>query len=302
MKDRRIWVVALDLTPMDKTILDYVSKMSEALSPKEVHFVHVLAEFDNYAYDNSEFRNLMNMLAAEKLAQVEKKVATYFSKSTISFFSHLEQGEPFEEIIRLSTEVNASGVIVGKKRSAMGSGIISERLSRNLPCDFLLIPASTTFRLERIMVATDFSDHSSLAMVKAQDIKDSIPTATIYAHHSYAVPMGYSKSGKTFEQYANIVLATAEDAMKKWLKQFKHACTPVFSLVKSDDTSSRILASAVEKQVDMIVMGSKGQSRISLAFLGSYTLKLLKQNQKIPVLIVKKEGENMNLLDALKRM
>lgn len=302
MNTGRIWVVGLDFSSMDKTLLDYVRKMSVLLKPKELHFVHVLAEFDNFTYGNTEFRALMNMLATEKMELLEKEVSSYFSTDDIQYTCHIGQGEPFEEVIRLSIETKASGVIIGKKHSEMGSGIISERLSRNLPCDFLLIPAKTEFRLKRIMVATDFSEHSSLAMIKAQDIKDSVPNVELYSHHSYAVPMGYSKSGKSFDEFAAIMLKTVKESMTKWSKQFKHVSTPIFSLIKSEETTIQILSSAVENEMDMIVMGSKGQTRLSLVFLGSHTLKLLKQNQKIPVLIVKKEGENMTLLDALKRV
>ena len=52
-------------------------------------------------------------------------------------------------------------------------------------------------------------------------------------------------------------------------------------------TSSYILNFANEQDVDFIIMGAKGHSKVALLLLGSVTESLLNQNKTIPTLIVK---------------
>jgi hypothetical protein len=41
---------------------------------------------------------------------------------------------------------------------------------------------------------------------------------------------------------------------------------------------------------------------VSYSLLGSNTMKVMKENDSIPLLIVKKEGENLDIIEGLKRM
>jgi len=164
----------------------------------------------------------------------------------------------------------------------------------------MLIPEDSVPRLNNIMVTTDFSDHATLAMQSAIDIKGENKKINILAFHNYSVPWGYTKTGKTFEEVADIMKINAESEMSKWSNQFS-SIKPNFKL-KEHSIQDEILDFANNNHVDLLVMGSKGQTKASLALLGSSTMKVVKKNERIPLLIIKKEGENIDFIDAIKKM
>jgi nucleotide-binding universal stress UspA family protein len=149
-------------------------------------------------------------------------------------------------------------------------------------------------------VATDFSEHSTLAMKTAHSLKELNNKINLLAYHRYVVPMGWSKSGKSFEEFVKIMKWNAGEEMKSWIDDFKYEINPELTLQEDNSLATDIIDVADRNSVDLIVVGSKGLTKTSLALLGSNTLKMLKANDHIPMLVVKKEGENMKLLDALK--
>jgi hypothetical protein len=120
--------------------------------------------------------------------------------------------------LNLVLEIKADLVITGRKKSSKGSSIVSDRLARNLPCNFLIVPEGYESQLHNITVATDFSNHATLAIQKAIDIGGFDENIKIMAHHSYSVPTGYSTSGKSFEEFAEIMKVHAEKGMNEWFK------------------------------------------------------------------------------------
>ena len=59
-------------------------------------------------------------------------------------------------------------------------------------------------------------------------------------------------------------------------------------LIRSGHIVEEIIRAAEESEVDLIVMGSHGNSAIKAAMLGSITFGVIHKDTKIPVLVVKK--------------
>ncbi|MEO9802004.1 MAG: universal stress protein [Reichenbachiella sp.] len=302
MKNKEVWIVPIDFSKMDLDILKYTRFLSSISQPEKIHFINVVKEPEIFTYLSGEYLGYSDQLVVDQKLMLEHRVEKYFNNSGIKYECHVNSGLPFDEVVSLVLERKADLVITGRKKSSNGSGIVSDRLARNLPCNFLIVPEGYEPQLENIAVATDFSNHATLAMQKAIEIGMVNEKAKIIGHHSYSVPMGYSKSGKSFEEFAQIMKVNAEKAMDEWSKKFQHRIKPVLTFNKDDSLDDQILGMVEENNIDLIVIGSKGQTKASLALLGSTTMKLLKANDRIPLLIVKIAGENLNFLDALKRV
>lgn len=70
-------------------------------------------------------------------------------------------------------------------------------------------------------------------MQKAIDIGTLNEKIKIIAHHSYSVPMGYSKSGKNFKEFAGIMKLHAEKNMNERSKKFQHSIESVLTIDKN---------------------------------------------------------------------
>ena len=193
-------------------------------------------------------------------------------------------------------------VIAGKKKLSGGAGVVSDRLSRNLPCNFMIVPEGFRPKLKNILVTTDFSEHSTLALQQAIDMKNQDGNIELSAHHSYKVPMGYSKSGKSYEEFADIMKLNSGKEMSNWIKSFHKNIIEVLTFRDHDSLFNQTMQVVEENEIDLLIIGSKGQSSASFVLLGSHAVKMLKANERIPTLVVKKKGENLDVIDALSRI
>lgn len=294
------WVIALDHTKMDNDLLKYVRDLCKVFPPKKIFLISVLKEKKSYSHLSEEFFGFMNQVEEDIKLQMSVRIDNYLGKTNVPFEILIAYGSPFDEIVQMAMNKSATLVIAGRKKQSSGSGVISDRLSRNLPCNVLVVPEEIDFQINNVLLPTDFSDHSELALDLALKIKEANMTTTIYAFHGYEVPMGWSKSGKSYNEFAEIMKSNAEESMKLWVQ---HIPYDIHSLTRLDENSMAdlVVSISTEKSIDLIIMGSKGQSTASLALLGSQTIKVMEKNKKTPLLIVKKPGENIDFIQAFKK-
>ncbi len=301
MKMNNTWVVPVDFSPIDLEVIDYVKYLGASQKPEKVHFVNVMKEFKQSYY--GEFEGFQDQLRVDQKLRLENKVKMHFNEAGIPYECHILSGTAFQEIIGLVLNKAASLVILGKKRTSSGSGVVSDRLSRNLPCDVLLVNEDFVPKLDNVLIPTDFSAHSDLAMNQLLGLMNEMEMEEkpkLFAFHTYDIPLGYDKSGKSYEEFAEIVRSNVETDMSEWIKKFDHDITPILLLQKENSFAELVMDQVETQDIDLIVMGSRGQTPTSLALLGSNTMKVLMKNDQVPVLIVKKPGENMSFIDSMR--
>ena len=296
-----VWVVTVDFTKMDNRVFAYARFLSDYLGPKQIHFIHVIEELKSSSYLPEEFLGLRNMILEDKKLTLAHKVEKYFKESKVPCKYHVISGSPFEEIVDFALSNSAKLVLAGRKKLSSGSGVVSERLSRNLPCDFLLMTEDFKPKLSTILVATDFSNHATLAMQRALNFQNDLGDLKIIAHHSYGVPEDYSKSGISYEEFADLVKIAAKKQMTRWLTRFDQKIESVLTLKDSRSVAQQILDIAKKNHADLIAIGSKGLSKSAIGLMGSNTMKLIRADETIPVYIAKSKKENLKLLDVLRQ-
>ncbi len=288
----------MDFSDMDSQTLEYTHFLSSILKPGKILFVYVAKEMKSYDHLPEEYLNFRNQLVEDQKLTLKAKVNSVFGKSDVNYETKVVSGSPFDEVINLAIRETADLVIAGRKKESGGSGIVSERLSRNLPCNFLLVPEEQDKKMKKVLVITDFSDHSTLAMQRAMDVKRKDKEVEIIAHHSYSIPEDFAETGKSFEEFDDIMKRIADREMGRWLSKFDFSATIALTLNQEDSLATETIKLAKETESDLIIIGSKGQTLESLAELGSNTVKLMKADDSIPLLIVKKMGENLDILKA----
>lgn len=300
MAKNKTWIVTLDFTKMDASILEYSLFLSKVLHPKEIHFAFVAKEMKSFSYLPDEYLGFRNQIFEDQKLTLKSRVDQVFQNSGVDYHIHISAGSPFDEVINLVIQQSADLVIAGRKKESGGSGIVSDRLSSGLPCDFLLVPEDFKPALKNILVTTDFSDHSTLALQKASEIKSADNDVQLTAHHGYDIPEDWEKSGKTYDDFVDISKRISEREMGRWISSIDFNVKSILTLLTEHPLATEVMNVAQDNKADMIIVGSKGQTRESLIMLGSNTLKLMKANPSIPLMIVKKEGENLKLLEVLK--
>lgn len=306
-------LVALDATSMDKALIQFASFLAHTTSAESVHFVNVIKNTQLPSALRKEFPNLMEDAIKERKKVLEKTVIEHFdmTKQEIEVKISVEQGNiPSKYILRLADKHNIDAIVVGRKKKLKGSSVVTQRLARRATCSLLIVPEKEYTNMNRIMMATDFSEESlvalqeAIAVAKRENLEGQ--NVEIICHHVYQVPTGYHYTGKSYDECGSVMLSNAEKNYKKFISKVDAQgvkITPLFSLDKNDNAVAVIYAKALLMDIDCIVIGGKGKAASTDFFpIGTNTEKLISRDTEIPLLIVRPKHKNAGLMEMLQRI
>jgi nucleotide-binding universal stress UspA family protein len=296
------FLVGLDLSAMDNILLEYVAKVAEYLKPEKIYLMHVGKEIDLPADIMKEYPGLVKPLSESIKEELTKKRDKYFSddlKNRCEFI--IDEGNLEKKIIKVVKKKDVELVFLGRKTELKGEGVKANKLAKLLPCTIAFIPEVLPSVLKKVLVPTDFSVPSKLAVQFASLLAEMNETAELTCFHAYNVPLGYSSTGKSKQEFADIMESNA----KKRFAAYKNdldaaieiACS--YKLTEQGEESGEIYRHAVSEKYDAVVIGSKGRTGVASLLLGSTAEKLLDFSKQIPIFIVKNKKKNMGFIDAL---
>jgi len=295
-------IVTLDQSSMDDVILKYISTFYPYLVSEEIIFVHVEKVLDISPELLKEY-SAIDLLSREDSRNHLEDALSKFSFEGIKTKTYLLQGSPIEEVLKLSSEESADLIVMGRKKTLKGSGIVSSHIARESHCSLLFVTEHFHNSLENILVPVDFSNHAAIAFNQAKLIADGAQ-AKVSIVNLFEVPVGYYKTGKSFEDFALIMEGHAVTDFQNFVKAYDLPQHLECSYLLNDDQSKGGLITNYAKNNahDLIVIGSKGRTKSAAILLGSIAEKILYLQSSIPVLITKNKGENMGFFEALMKI
>ena len=297
-------LAGLDLSEMDNYVIQFSALLCKALSVRRIFFIHVARDLELPEDMLQEYPGLVMPSEESMRNDLEEKVAKYFEDNPdIEVNVIVEKGDAIEHILRHIKIENVDLIFMGRKRSLKGSGIVSSRLARKSPCSLLLVPENPPAAIEKVMVPVDFSWYAGMALSCANLIASSTG-ALVSCANVYKVPTGYHTTGKSHDEFAEIMKGHARRDYGNFLKSMGETeDIPCKFLLSEDDDYAKLLyeQAAIEK-ASLIIVGSRGRTAAAVALIGSLAEKLTYLNFSIPLLIIKKKGENMGFLQALLRV
>mgnify|MGYP006179738503 CR=1 FL=1 len=109
-----------------------------------------------------------------------------------------------------------------------------------------------------------------------------------------------SVTGKSFEEFADIMKENAQKDFKKYVSKHNHPNLSCEILVDDErNPGEQIIDYAQKIGGDMLLLGSRGRTSSAAVILGSTAEKLIHSNKVLPMLIFKRKGETMGFFDAL---
>jgi nucleotide-binding universal stress UspA family protein len=176
---------------------------------------------------------------------------------------------------------------------------MAEKLARKAPCSVLVVPQDKQVEISKVLVSLDFSENSKDAMDVGIAYASAAGLSEIFCLHAYRVPLGYYKTGKSFEEFSKIMHKNAESQFELFIKDFDlKGLTAKPRFVLNPEPDKAIERAVDSEHFDLLVLGSRGRSTGAAVLLGSVTEKLL-WSTNIPLLAVKKKGTGLKVLDAL---
>jgi nucleotide-binding universal stress UspA family protein len=288
-------LVALDLSKLDREVLQFFAHNSAALGIDKAYFVHIIQDFTMPANIDVEFQKLFapEYPVDEKVRdKIGLDVAEALSRGqALEHVIEVIEGKPYEKLVHWVKVKEIDLLVVGKKSVSEGSGITARRVVRNTECNVLFLPGGQLKPVRNIIVPLDFSERSQRAIAVARRISQRLPEAIL--HGLYVVdlpPEDYYAQSRPGTGYRGILLESAHEAYQSFLRE-NDLPDDLFEMSfienESYNIAQHIEAFAAEKEAPLIVMGARGHTPLEAFFFGSVTEKLLDRLSLAPVLVVR---------------
>ena len=213
------------------------------------------------------------------------------------------------DLLRRIKEKEIDLIIIGRIHGEITAGeTIPVKISRKVPCSTLYIPEEVEPERKmpeeiNILVPIDFSENALDAMDLAAEFAAAHEIPSIYSAHVYDVPLGYYKRGKSYEEFAEIMKSNAEKKYQEFIKKIDLKGVFVkLVMFRLEKKAHETIEKAVEEYgIDLIIIGSRGKKAAARFLLESVTEQLIRTTTT-PLLVFKKKGKDMSLLEALLRL
>jgi nucleotide-binding universal stress UspA family protein len=278
-------LVALDLSDIDSTLIEYASFIAETLHVKKVYFVHNIKKFEISELFEEQLKdiNLDEIIGSE----LNEKVEQEFTSSVD--WEVLISEDPYSESL-ISYIVNKYEIqlaIIGNKNKTKGTGVVSGKLLRMLKCSILSIPKNAKPNISNIWVGTDFSTASHKVFEVAENLQ-SIVAAEVKAVHVYNVPLQFSPYIPKEHLNSKIEIHLKEK-YEKFIKKigFKGSLTSEIIQGRDSGVAEKLRTKAEASGADLVMVADKGRNTFSSLLVGSVTEEIFNQDLEIPLWIVK---------------
>ena len=297
-------VVSVDLSDMDEEVIRYTSIIAEVMDADTIYFLHVAPSLD--LPDNLDPADQSALAPVDETIrhEVQQTVDKYFqqradTKTTIDVM----EGKPTEALLKYAKRKEVDMVVVGKPGKKLRSKVHLGKIAELSTCSALFVPKGADIQIKKMGVAVDFSEHAKLALEQALRIAEESSDIEVYGFHVYRIPHGYSKTGKSYEEFAQIMKKNAEEDADRFFKKYnsidQQHCQMLYELTEDKEIHDELNDLATGKNVDMLLIGSQGRTAAASMLLGSVSEELLHYENKFPLFIVKEKDSNMGFFEAL---
>lgn len=299
-------LVGLDATSLDKTLINYASFLADNSSAERVTFINMIRNLNIPAEVRKEFPDLAENALRERKELIKTTVRENFKPKKKVKVKYIVKKGQAPMLLEEAKKNNIDLIIIGQKKELEGTGVTTLRLARRADCNLLIVPENVTPKAEKLLVPIDFSNYAKLALEQTIDFVNKIGNdCEVVCQNVYAVPAGYHYTGKSFEEFGEIMKKNAQEDFRKFMKKINKRnvkISEVYSLDTNDNLASDIYDLADEIHPDFIIIGAKGRTAAAALFLGSLAEKMVNEKMNHPLLVVRFKGKNAGLFETLREI
>ncbi len=227
-------------------------------------------------------------IAVAKKEGVSADYAVIQGKSAASSLLEYVQQNPYDLII-MGTHGRT-----GIKHFILGS--IAEKLVRLSPTPVLTLHKSTRqFRLKHILIPVDFSESSLKAVEYGAEIAHQFQSEITLLHvvESLPYPAFYPEGFSPAFDYDPQLRERINENLNTILQD---ETLPVHRLIRMGTPSSEIVHYAQKKDIDLILMSTRGLTGLEHILIGSTTERVVRMSE-VPVLTIERQKQSIENLD-----
>lgn len=278
-------LVALDLSSIDESLIEYAHYLATKTPAKKVFFVHNIKKYEMSSWFEEEFEdvNLDEIIGNE----LQEKVDQHFT-SDIEHEILISEDPNTESLVNYIVNKYAINLVcVGMKNSVEGAGVVGSKLLRLVKSDLLFIPERPRLKLDHILIGSDFSRNSRKSFTAFESAKTWFDSK-ITAAHVYHVPFQFSTQvpiEKLIPKIQRQAREHGEIFLEKLPKNLVDNTEYLFA--KEMNIAQKLSAYLRKTGADMMVLSDRGANNYSTLLIGSLTEEIFNEELSVPYYIVK---------------
>jgi nucleotide-binding universal stress UspA family protein len=294
------WLACLDLTQMDNVLIGYSAFLSTVVKPETITFFHVIQSGPTTREIIEEFPEIESKEEFEKLIrnEMKEKIDSHFSDTGIEIRIVIKEGRPTDQIIDVVNSLEPDLLLVGKKVGYAGEGIIPKRILKYVASSVLFIPENCRYSLNHILVPTDFSELSAVAIKTAnlllQNGKGKVTAQHVYRYRAQFFP--YILSPEDKQKVDSEMVQKKEQFIRDY--NIPSETNFAITLHKDGKVANTIYNQAISDRSDLIIIGSRSK-KIGGMIHQDFTDKMIDYAFGIPLLVQKNKEKHQKILKAL---
>lgn len=293
-------LVPLNLTTTDDAAIHFASQISQISKSENAHFIHVKRPSEIPQEILKEYPQLLNPAVEQRKQKMQEQVAAGFKmhpETTIA--CEVQEGKPLEVLLEQIVKKDIDLVVLGRKTDAKETRRLPINLARKAPCSVMVVPEKAGYSFSNILVPVDFSEFCVSALEQAVNLAIANQISTIHCLNVFQLPIGYYKTGKSEEEFTEIMMSNAKKDYERFIKNIDLKGIKVNSVFMLHEKPAQAIQDVVKKErIDMLVLGTRGRNAGAGLLLGSVTEDII-LNTQVPVIAVKKKGTGLSLLEVL---
>jgi nucleotide-binding universal stress UspA family protein len=267
----------------------------------------VLHVVDERLFNERSLRGIFATLKSGKQNSVQKakaelreQIAALAVPPQRQITVHVEPGRDFVTIIRRARAESADLIVLGAHGARflrdLFIGTTAEKVVKEGDRPVLVVKKAPKGPYRRVVAPVDFSDTSRRALELATLIA---PEAVFYVLHAYEIwyEQTFRRAGvsnKEITRHKKKYARSAKEQMERFLNSCNLQAKIVNPIVKYGRPARVIRTVANQQRVDLVAIGTHGQTGLKYALLGSVTEHVLRE-ASCDVLAVRPEAFRFEL-------
>lgn len=297
-------MIGLDLSVMDKQLISYTAFLTHYFPVEKIYFVNV--QEDLLVPDNllEQFPEMNKPLDEEIRNHMKATVSAQFPNHQDYDIEYMVLDGPVKKELNRWVEIKKIDLlIIGHKVHSYSGGVLPQMITRMIKCSVLLVPENPPMHINSVLIPTDFSDYSAQSFLWASGLKEKDGDIDIVSQHIFVVPDLYYHTGKTEEEFAEIMRSYAEDRQKEFLHKWGQDPSKIRAIYcynRDRKSPAHIIKKLTEDiNTDLLIIGARGLGKIASMLLGSVTEKLLQTEYNVPILVIKDPKHRFTMKEVI---
>ncbi len=299
-------LVGLDQSSMDYDLIEAACTVCQLSGSQKIYFMNIIRDFHIPDDVKKEFPDIVDKALEQRMVEIKELVNNNFSCPGVEVDYVIKQGQPTKEVMKFSEKEQIDLIVLGRKNERKGGGTVINRVARRAGCSIAVVPKGIKFSIDKMLVPIDYSNYSKLAIEKAIELSISSKKETqIITQNVYQVPSGYHYTGKSFDEFAEIMRRNSQKDYQSFIRTVDLNGVEIettYTLDKEEDVIGDIYKQAGRKEASIIIIGAKGRTATTALFIGSKAEKLIHMDSDIPIMVIRPKGKTAGFREYIQEL